>query len=49
MTGGEDNGYSKIKDICESMKNNDYKLYIIGFQNDSKIQSMNSYASEVVL
>ena len=32
LIDGEDNGYTKIKDICESKKNNDYKLHIIGIK-----------------
>ena len=46
LTDGDDSGYSAIKGICENMKNNDYKLHIIGFKNRGTIESMRSYASE---
>ncbi len=42
----EDNCYTKIKGFCESLKNNGYKLHIIGFKNDGIIHNMKWYVSE---
>ena len=46
LTDGEDDEYSKIRSICDRMKQLKYKINIIGFGDGSLFQNLREFASE---